>query len=90
MIPASESPRDRFDPLRPEEFLIAKFLEHIWFRSNQSARLIRSICACPSSAKLTSRELAFDICTHINTATPLRRQVDIVQVSCEEKPTRKV
>jgi hypothetical protein len=35
-------------------------------------------------------ELAFEICMHINTATPLRRQVDILQVSCEEKPTRKV
>jgi hypothetical protein len=35
-------------------------------------------------------EPAFEIYTHINTATPLRRQVDILQVSCEEKSTRKV
>jgi hypothetical protein len=42
------------------------------------------------SANVTSSELALEICTQLNTATPLRRQVDIVQVSCEEKPTRKV
>jgi hypothetical protein len=35
-------------------------------------------------------ELTFEIYTHINTTAPLRRQVDILQVSCEEKSTRKV
>jgi hypothetical protein len=69
-------------------------LEHVWFRSNQSAldslRLIRLSRACPFSANLTSLELAFEICAHINTATPLRRQVDIVQVTCEEKTARTV
>jgi hypothetical protein len=29
-------------------------------------------------------------CTHVNTTTPLRRQVDIVHVSYEEKTAREV
>jgi hypothetical protein len=57
----------------------------------ESVRALDSLHrACLLSANLTSPEHAFEICTQFNTATPLRRQVDIVQVSCEEKSTRKV
>jgi hypothetical protein len=42
------------------------------------------------STDLTSSELEFEICTHIYTETPLRCQVAMVQVTCEEKTERTV
>jgi len=53
-------------------------------------RVIRLSCARAASANLTWLEHALNICTHINTKTPLRRQVEMVQVSCEEKTARAV
>jgi hypothetical protein len=73
---------------RREHIALGRFL--FASLSNHSARLIRLSHASSLSTSSPRWNFVFEIGTLSNTATPLRRQVAVVQVSCEEKTARKV